>query len=82
MSQNVAEFVWKRLSERGCRVYVYPGDSVGGLDGALGRQDVKKAAEILNKGEKIAMLVAALHATDEVIAVANRLNAGVAKALL
>jgi pyruvate dehydrogenase (quinone) len=55
---------------------------VGGLDGALGRQDVKKAAEILNKGEKIAMLVAAHHATDEVIAVANRLNAGVAKALL
>ena len=46
--------------------------------------DIKKAAEILNQGEKVAILVGAgaLHATDEVIAVANRLNAGVAKALL
>ncbi|MEH6952954.1 thiamine pyrophosphate-requiring protein (plasmid) [Nitrobacter sp. NHB1] len=46
--------------------------------------DLKRAAEILNKGKKVAMLVGAgaLHATDEVIAVANRLNAGVAKALL
>ena len=46
--------------------------------------DVRKAAEILNKGKKVAILVGAgaLHATDEVIAVANRLNAGVAKALL
>jgi len=47
-------------------------------------EDIKKAAEILNKGKKVAILVGAgaLHATDEVIAVANRLNAGVAKALL
>ncbi|WP_420605377.1 thiamine pyrophosphate-requiring protein [Novosphingopyxis sp.] len=46
--------------------------------------DLKKAAGILNAGDKVAMLVGAgaLHATDEVIAVANRLNAGVAKALL
>jgi pyruvate dehydrogenase (quinone) len=46
--------------------------------------DIKRAAEILNKGMKVAILVGAgaLHATDEVIAVANRLNAGVAKALL
>lgn len=46
--------------------------------------DLKKAADILNSGKKVAMLVGAgaLHATDEVIAVANRLNAGVAKALL
>ncbi len=46
--------------------------------------DIRKAAEILNKGKKIAILVGAgaLHATDEVIAVANQLNAGVAKALL
>jgi len=36
MSQNVAEFVWKRLSEWGLsRVYGYPGDGVGGLDVAL-----------------------------------------------
>ena len=57
----------------------YPGAST-----LPGMQDLKKAAEILNKGKKIAMLVGAgaLHATDEVIAVANRLNAGVAKALL
>jgi pyruvate dehydrogenase (quinone) len=47
-------------------------------------EHIKKAAEILNKGEKVAILVGAgaLHATDEVIEVANRLNAGVAKALL
>lgn len=47
-------------------------------------EDIKKAAEILNKGKKVAILVGAgaLQATDEVIAVANRLNAGVAKALL
>ena len=45
---------------------------------------LKLAAEILNQGKKVAMLVGAgaLHATDEVIAVAARLNAGVAKALL
>ena len=42
------------------------------------------AADILNQGKKVAMLVGAgcLSATDEVIAVAERLNAGVAKALL
>jgi pyruvate dehydrogenase (quinone) len=46
--------------------------------------DIRHAAEILNMGKKVAVLVGAgaLHATDEVIAVANRLNAGVAKALL
>jgi pyruvate dehydrogenase (quinone) len=45
---------------------------------------LRAAAEILNKGEKIAMLVGAgcLEATDEVIAVADKLGAGVAKALL
>ena len=38
MSQNVAEFVWKRLNEWGLsRVYGYPGDGVGGLDVALGK---------------------------------------------
>ncbi|WP_114944571.1 thiamine pyrophosphate-requiring protein [Microvirga calopogonii] len=46
---------------------------------ALGR-----AAEVLNAGKRIAILVGAgaLGATDEVIAVAERLGAGVAKALL
>jgi pyruvate dehydrogenase (quinone) len=47
-------------------------------------QDLRRAAEVLNSGSKVAILVGAgaLHATDEVIAVANRLGAGVAKALL
>jgi pyruvate dehydrogenase (quinone) len=46
--------------------------------------DLKRAADILNAGEKVAMLVGAgaLHATDEVIEVADTLGAGVAKALL
>ena len=48
------------------------------------REQLKQAADILNAGEKVAMLVGqgALHATDEVIAVADALGAGVAKALL
>ncbi len=46
--------------------------------------DLRRAADVLNQGEKIAMLVGAgtLQATDEVIAVAEKLGAGVAKALL
>ena len=46
--------------------------------------DLRRAAEVLNAGEKVAMLVGAgaLGATDEVIAVADRLKAGCAKALL
>jgi pyruvate dehydrogenase (quinone) len=46
--------------------------------------DVMRAAEVLNAGNKVAMLVGAgaLHATDEIIEVANLLGAGVAKALL
>src|SRR5689334_20080629 len=46
--------------------------------------DLNKAAEILNAGKKVAMLVGAgaLGATDEVIEVADLLGAGVAKALL
>ena len=47
-------------------------------------QDLRRAADVLNSGGKVAILVGAgaLHATDEVIAIANRLGAGVAKALL
>ncbi|MDD2862139.1 MAG: thiamine pyrophosphate-requiring protein [Acidiphilium sp.] len=43
-----------------------------------------KAAAVLNAGKKVALLVGAgaLNATDEVIAIAERLNAGIAKALL
>src|ERR1051325_4047786 len=46
--------------------------------------DLRRAAEVLNAGEKVAMLVGAgaLQATDEVIEVADILGAGVAKALL
>ena len=45
---------------------------------------LRAAADVLNSGKKVAMLVGAgaLEATDEVIAVAERLSAGVAKALL
>jgi pyruvate dehydrogenase (quinone) len=47
-------------------------------------KDLRKAADVLNAGEKVAMLVGAgaLQATDEVIEVADILGAGVAKALL
>lgn len=46
--------------------------------------ELKRAAAVLNEGERIAILVGAgaLHATDEVIQVAETLGAGVAKALL
>ncbi|HTH73198.1 MAG TPA: thiamine pyrophosphate-requiring protein [Trinickia sp.] len=46
--------------------------------------DLARAADVLNAGSRVAMLVGAgaLHATDEVIATAERLKAGVAKALL
>ncbi len=42
------------------------------------------AAELLNAGQRVAILAGAgaLHATDELIAVAERLGAGIAKALL
>jgi pyruvate dehydrogenase (quinone) len=48
------------------------------------QDDVRRAAEVLNTGERVAMLVGqgALHATDEVIEVADLLGAGIAKALL
>ncbi|MBV9363043.1 MAG: thiamine pyrophosphate-requiring protein [Solirubrobacterales bacterium] len=47
-------------------------------------EDLDRAAEVLNAGGKVAMLVGqgALHASDEVEAVAELLGAGVAKALL
>ncbi|MGN6269124.1 MAG: thiamine pyrophosphate-requiring protein [Sphingomonas sp.] len=62
----------------------HTGTGYPGVATLPGLADLKKAAEILNAGKKVAMLVGAgaMHATDEVIAVADRLNAGVAKALL
>jgi pyruvate dehydrogenase (quinone) len=46
--------------------------------------DLRRAADVLNAGQKVAILVGAgaLQATDEVIAVADKLAAGAAKALL
>jgi pyruvate dehydrogenase (quinone) len=46
-------------------------------------QDLKRAAGILNEGQKVAMLIGqgAAHAADEVVEVAELLGAGVAKAL-
>jgi pyruvate dehydrogenase (quinone) len=58
--------------------------------GSIGRSelpaaaDLERAAEVLNAGERVAILAGAgaLHATDELIAVADVLGAGIAKALL
>ena len=57
----------------------YPAEALRPDDAAL-----RHAAGILNAGKKVAMLVGAgaLAATDEVITVAEKLQAGVAKALL
>ncbi len=46
--------------------------------------ELHQAADVLNAGKKVAMLVGAgaLHCTDEVIEIAEKLGAGVAKALL
>ncbi|MDB4878529.1 MAG: thiamine pyrophosphate-requiring protein [Gemmatimonadetes bacterium] len=48
------------------------------------REDLRRAADVLNAGKKVAIIVGAgaLGATDEVIAVADMLGAGVAKSLL
>jgi pyruvate dehydrogenase (quinone) len=48
------------------------------------REDLQRAAEVLNSGKKVAMLIGAgaLGATEEVTVVAEMLGAGVAKALL
>ncbi|HEX4078462.1 MAG TPA: thiamine pyrophosphate-requiring protein [Rhizomicrobium sp.] len=48
------------------------------------QQDLERAADVLNSGKRVAILVGAgaLHATDEVIKTADLLGAGVARALL
>jgi pyruvate dehydrogenase (quinone) len=48
------------------------------------KEDLQAAADVLNAGERVAMLVGAgaLGATEEVIATADTLGAGIAKALL
>ena len=47
-------------------------------------EDLRKAADVLNAGDKVAILIGAgaAEAADEIIAVAEKLGAGVAKALL
>ncbi|HTQ32999.1 MAG TPA: thiamine pyrophosphate-requiring protein [Stellaceae bacterium] len=47
-------------------------------------RELRQAADVLNAGKKVAILVGAgaLKATDEIIEIADRLGAGVAKALL
>ncbi|MDR6449121.1 pyruvate dehydrogenase (quinone) [Paraburkholderia terricola] len=73
--------------------YEAPGRKHGTLHSGVGFRaprlvpypdDLQQAADVLNAGKKVAILVGAgaLHATDEVIAVAEKLGAGVAKALL
>jgi pyruvate dehydrogenase (quinone) len=73
--------------------YEAPGRKHGTLHSGVGYRaprlvpygdQLQQAAEVLNAGKKVAILVGAgaLHATDEVIAVADKLGAGVAKALL
>ncbi len=56
-----------------CQPYVVPQDD-----------DLRRAADMLNAGQRIAMLVGAgaLHAGDDVLEVADVLGAGIAKALL
>ncbi len=74
-------------------VYEEPSRAHGTLHSGFGyrapkivpyQEDLQAAADILNAGKKVAILVGAgaLGATDEVIAIADRLGAGAAKALL
>ena len=73
--------------------YEAPGRKHGTLHSGVGYRaprlvpyddQLKQAADVLNAGKKVAILVGAgaLNATDEVIAIADKLGAGVAKALL
>ncbi|HEY7300722.1 MAG TPA: thiamine pyrophosphate-requiring protein [Xanthobacteraceae bacterium] len=63
---------------------VHSGAGYSSPDVLPSADDLRHAADVLNSGKKVAMLVGAgtLHATDEVIEVADLLGAGIAKALL
>jgi len=63
---------------------VYSGVGYANARPVPSQAELHRAAEILNSGKRVAILVGAgaLKAGDEVTAVANRLGAGVAKALL
>lgn len=73
--------------------YQEPGRKHGTIHSGIGynrpriiphEEDIQRAAAFLNEGKKVAMLVGAgaLHASEEVMQVAELLGAGVAKALL
>ena len=63
---------------------VHTGIGFTGYSSIPDPESLKRAAEVLNAGERVAILVGAgaLHATDELIEIADTLGAGVAKALL
>ena len=64
---------------------IHPASATTAAERHAGRGPAASAPrEVLNAGKKVAMLVGAgaLKATDEVIEVAEKLGAGVAKALL
>jgi pyruvate dehydrogenase (quinone) len=64
--------------------YTHTGVGFPGLSKVPERSALQSAADVLNAGTKVGMLIGAgaLDATDQVIAVADRLGAGCAKALL
>ncbi len=63
---------------------VHSGIGWTGAAAAPGVAQLQEAADVLNAGQRVAILAGAgaLHATEELIAVAETLGAGVAKALL
>jgi pyruvate dehydrogenase (quinone) len=63
---------------------VHSGIGMTGKRVVPGQLDLAAAAEVLNAGRKVAILAGAgaLQATDELLQVADRLGAGIAKALL
>jgi pyruvate dehydrogenase (quinone) len=63
---------------------VHSGIGMTARPAVAGESDLRAAAAVLNAGNKVAILAGAgaLHATDELVAVAERLAAGLAKALL
>ena len=63
---------------------VHSGIGTSGAAQVPAQAELQRAADILNQGKRVAILAGAgaLHATDELIAVAEVLGAGIAKALL
>jgi pyruvate dehydrogenase (quinone) len=63
---------------------IHSGTGHGAVHSVPPMPELQRAADILNEGKKVAILVGAgaLHAADEVMEIAELLGAGVAKALL